>query len=64
MLVRSKKISVTSEELDTILVGETDNGVVDTLPEVFEYLRNGGGITGETSDMEAITTDEIDFICN
>ena len=67
MLVRSKKISVTSEELDTIIAGETDNGVVDTLPEVFEYIRNGGGggggTTGDTSDMTAITSDEINFIC-
>jgi len=64
MLVRSKKISVTSDELDTILVGQTDNGVVDTLPEVFEYIRNGGGgTTGDTSDMLAITGDEINTIC-
>lgn len=65
MLVRSKMIDATAEELNTLLLEDTDNGIIDTLPEVFEYLRNGGGGGGGECEcsVNSITTNEIDMIC-
>lgn len=61
MLVRAKKIDATAEELNTLLLEDTDNGVIDTLPEVFEYLQNGGGGSGCT--INSIPDVDIDIIC-
>jgi len=62
MLVRAKKIDATAEELNTLLLEDTDNGVIDTLPEVFEYLQNGGG-GGSGCTINSIPDADIDIIC-
>lgn len=63
MLVRAKKIDATAEELNTLLLEDTDNGVIDTLPEVFEYLQNGGGGGGSGCTINSIPDSDIDIIC-
>ena len=65
MFIRSKQIDTTAENLNVLLLGETENGMVDTLPEVFEYIRNGGfdPSSGDTSDIIPISNEELDFIC-
>lgn len=63
MLVRSKKIDATAEELNTMLTEETDDGVINTLPEVFEYIQNGGGGSGGTVTVESIPDSTILDIC-
>ena len=40
MIARTQKVSLSIEELDTLLTGYTDNGVTDTLPEVMEALNS------------------------
>lgn len=61
MVVRGKQIGVTAEELDTLLTGHTDNGVVDTIPEIVDYLESGTPVP--SGDLVPISDDELDRIC-
>lgn len=63
MLVRSKKIDATAEELNTLLLEDTDDGLINTLPEVFEYLQSGGGGSGGTITIYSIPDSDIYDIC-
>ena len=38
MIVRGKQISMTVEELDSLLSGYTDNGKLDTIPEIIDEI--------------------------
>lgn len=57
MLVRTKNLQMTIEELDTLLSKKTEDGVVNTMPEVFDYIKNGG------STSNIITDEDINNIC-
>lgn len=76
MLVRTKSVQLTAEELDVLLTGRTDNGNVDTLPEIVDYLNGGGsgeqqgGTYGPdglhptaTLTVEQLSTEDLDLIC-
>lgn len=60
MLARTKKIQLTIEELDTLLTGRTDNGKVDTIPEIVEEFEKGSIPT----EMQPMTNIEIEEIIN
>ncbi|MBQ7552932.1 MAG: hypothetical protein IJT46_01045 [Bacteroidaceae bacterium] len=60
MLARTKKIQLTVEELDTLLTGRTDNGKVDTIPEMVDAFEEGTSPV----DMEPMTNIEIENIIN
>ena len=60
MLARTKQVQLTIEELNTLLTGKTDNGKVDTVPEIIEAFESGV----EPIDMQPMTNIEIEEIIN
>lgn len=60
MLARTKQVQLTIEELNTLLTGKTDNGKVDTVPEIIEAFENGS----DPIDMLPLTNIEIENIIN
>lgn len=60
MLARTKQVQLTIEELNTLLTGKTDNGKVDTVPEIIEALEHGC----DPVDMQPMTNIEIENIIN
>ena len=60
MLAKARKIQLTTEELDTLLNGTTDNGKVDTIPEIIDYIDRGTS----PSDMQPLSNLEIESILN
>lgn len=57
MLVRTNKLQMTIEELDTILTRRTEDGTINTVPEAFDFINRGGGVA------EVISDEDIDNIC-
>lgn len=57
MLVRTKNLQLTIEELDTLLSRRTEDGTVNTVPEAFDYINNGGG------PSNILTDEDINNIC-
>ncbi len=58
MIAKAKKIELTIEELSTLLTGKTDNGKVDTIPEIIEEFERGVAPT----DMQPISQEILDLI--
>lgn len=66
MIARTQKVSLSIEELDTLLTGYTDNGVTDTLPEVMEALNSSEAPhtpIPSPSGISYISDEEINLIC-
>ena len=61
MLARAKQVTLTIEELNTTLTGYTNNGVIDTIPEIVDYINNAS--TQPIVDFNPISTEDIDLIC-
>lgn len=59
-LARAKQVQISIEELNTLLTGKTDNGKVDTIPEIIEAFEKGS----EPIDMEPMSNKEIEDIIN
>ena len=60
MIARTRKVQLTIEELDTLLTGYTDNGKVDTIPEIIDAFESGS----DPIDMQPLTNIEIENIIN
>lgn len=60
MIARTKQVQLTIEELNTLLTGKTDNGKVDTVPEIIEAFEHGS----DPIDMQPMTNIEIENIIN
>lgn len=60
MIARTSKVQLTVEELNTLLTGKTDNGKVDTVPEIIEAFESGA----EPADMQPMSNIEIENIIN
>ena len=60
MLAKTKQVKLTIEELNTLLAGKTDNGIIDTIPEIIEAFKNGT----DPIDMLPMTNIEIENIIN
>lgn len=60
MIARTSQVQLTVEELNTLLTGKTDNGKVDTIPEMIEAFESGV----EPADMQPMTNIEIENIIN
>lgn len=58
MLARTKQVQLTIEELNTLLTGKTDNGKVDTIPEIIGAFESGS----DPIDMQPMTNIEIENI--
>ena len=61
MLARAKKINVSTEGLDTLLSGRTDNKYIDTLPEIVEYINKLDDEVGKKFST-AISGEELEMI--
>lgn len=62
MVVRGKQISMTVEELDSLLSGYTDNGKLDTIPEIIDEIgkiEQGGGTPTDMLPMSSLDIDRI-----
>jgi len=60
MIARTRKVQLTIEELGTLLTGYTDNGKVDTIPEIIDAFESGS----DPIDMQPLTNIEIENIIN
>lgn len=60
MIARTQKVQLTVEELNTLLTGHTDNGFVDTIPEIIEEFQRGS----DPVDIQPLTNIEIENIIN
>lgn len=59
MIARTRRIQLSIEELNTLLTGKTDNGKVDTVPEIIGAFENGTSPV----DMRPMSDEEIELIC-
>lgn len=62
MLARTQQINLTAEELDAMLTGYTDNGVIDTIPEILDEIdkiERGGGTPTDMLPMSNLDIERL-----
>ncbi len=62
MLARTQQINLTVEELDALLSGYTDNGKLDTIPEIIDEIgkiEQGGGTPTDMLPMSNLDIERL-----